>query len=541
MIVLRNLTKTFTVNGRSNTVADNLNAVFPTGVSVGLLGRNGAGKSTLLRLIAGTSTPSWGEVLSTGSVSFPVGLADSMHADLTGAQNTRFVARIYGADTESLMDWVEDFAELGEHFHLPVRSYSSGMKGRLSFGINMGLAFDTYLVDEVTAVGDAAFRRKSSEVFRGRMETSGAIFVSHSMGQIRDLCTAGAMLENGKLQYYEEVDEAIDRYLFSLDPDRTREAAVPARDDSMVRLPEGVRMLYGLGLPVTHAGWVGDCLRRHRQCLCPDVTEPHYFDTRAGRNRRLLRDRNAALRKLSAQQEKAKGADRSKLLGKISDTAALLQIHAAPSEGETRHEAYLDFMQRHRRSQPLLCDLTPAYARLRQLDFSDMAGLGDGVFLLVLRDPVDRYWEALCLDMPEEKRTADTCARQLRQLLAEGPEEIVGLRPDSDYARLMSRLLPEVPKDRIVTLFHEHLDDPEARLVELERMTTTLGLDVLPDDRRPTFPDRPDVPKLPGELGEKLMEMLLPQYEAIYAEYGSDVPLAWRWRPEHLNESLPAA
>jgi len=175
MIVLRNLTKTFYMHGARKTVADNLNFTFPTGVAVGLLGRNGAGKSTLLKIIAGTTSPTWGEVLSDGKISFPVGLATSMHPDMTGAQNTRFVARIYGVDTDALTEFVEDFAEIGSHFHLPVRSYSSGMKGRLSFGINMGLKFDTYLIDEVTAVGDASFKAKSEEVFHDRLRDAGAM------------------------------------------------------------------------------------------------------------------------------------------------------------------------------------------------------------------------------------------------------------------------------------------------------------------------------------------------------------------------------
>ncbi len=212
MIVLRNLTKTFYMRGARKTVADNLNVTFPTGVAVGLLGRNGAGKSTLLKIIAGTTAPTWGEVLSDGNVSFPVGLATSMHPDLTGAQNTRFVARIYGVDTDALTAFVEEFAEIGDHFHLPVRSYSSGMKGRLSFGINMGLKFDTYLIDEVTAVGDSAFRAKSEEVFQDRLREAGAIFVSHGMGSMRRLCQAGAVLENGQLTYFDDIEEAIEAH-----------------------------------------------------------------------------------------------------------------------------------------------------------------------------------------------------------------------------------------------------------------------------------------------------------------------------------------
>ena len=209
MIVLKDLTKVFEINGTRKVVADGINAVFPTGKAVGLLGRNGAGKSTLLKVIAGTSSITSGEVYSDGEVSFPIGLASAMHPDLTGAQNARFVARIYGADTGEMMDFVVRFSELGEHFYLPVRTYSSGMKSRLSFGINMALPFSTYLVDEVTAAGDDAFRRKSLRLFHARMENAGAIFVSHSMHQVRDFCEAGAVLENGQLHFFDDVNDAI--------------------------------------------------------------------------------------------------------------------------------------------------------------------------------------------------------------------------------------------------------------------------------------------------------------------------------------------
>jgi ABC-type polysaccharide/polyol phosphate transport system ATPase subunit len=210
MIVLENLTKSFYMHGIRTTIADDVSVVFPTGKSVGLMGRNGAGKSTLLKILAGTTNPTSGRVLSDGSVSFPVGLASSMHPNLTGAQNVRFVARIYGVDTDALTKFVRDFADIGNHFFLPVRSYSSGMRGRITFGINMGLKFDTYLIDEVTAVGDAQFAEKSREVFLDRLNNAGAVFVSHSMSILRRMCTAGAVLEKGKLLYFENLEEAIE-------------------------------------------------------------------------------------------------------------------------------------------------------------------------------------------------------------------------------------------------------------------------------------------------------------------------------------------
>ena len=212
MVRLDNLSKSYFVRGNETVVADRINAVFPTGVSVGLLGRNGAGKSSLLRMIAGTMDPDAGQVLSDGTISWPVGFAGSFHGELTGAQNTRFIARVYGVDTDELVEFVADFAELGKHFDQPFRTYSSGMRSRLSFGVSMGLRFDTYLVDEVTSVGDAVFRQKSQRVFSERMERSGAVVVSHGMALLRQMCSAGAVLEKGQLTYYDHLSDAITHY-----------------------------------------------------------------------------------------------------------------------------------------------------------------------------------------------------------------------------------------------------------------------------------------------------------------------------------------
>lgn len=217
MIELRNVCKSFPSRRGKKVVADNISAIFPAGKAVALFGRNGAGKSTLLQMISGNLVPDTGQIIRTGEISYPVGFAGSFHRDLSGAQNTRFIARIYGIDTDELIDFVEDFASLGGHFHMPVRSYSSGMRSRLAFGISMGIRFDTYLVDEVTSVGDAAFRRKSAEIFKARMAHSGAIVVTHSMTEVRNLCDAGAVLEDGQLHMYDRVDDAIAHHIRNMD------------------------------------------------------------------------------------------------------------------------------------------------------------------------------------------------------------------------------------------------------------------------------------------------------------------------------------
>lgn len=209
MIRFENLCKSFRVGNRRKVIVDNLNLTLPSGKSLALLGRNGAGKSTLLEMVAGTQRPDSGRIVSDGRISWPVGLGGSLHRDLSGAQNVRFLARVYGVDTDELERFVEDFCELGPHFHAPVRSYSSGMRSRLAFGTSMGIPFDTYLVDEVTSVGDAKFRRKSKAVFRDRMRTAGGLFVTHDLGTLRDYCDAALLLEAGRLYYFPDLEEAV--------------------------------------------------------------------------------------------------------------------------------------------------------------------------------------------------------------------------------------------------------------------------------------------------------------------------------------------
>jgi capsular polysaccharide transport system ATP-binding protein len=217
MIELRNLTKSFPTRWGRKYVLKDINLTFPQGMSVALMGRNGAGKSTLLQIIAGNMLPDSGQMNIEGKLSFPVGFAGSFHRDLSGAQNTRFIARIYGVDTQELIDFVQEFTALGRNFYLPVRGYSSGMKARLAFGVSMGIRFDTYLVDEVTSVGDRAFRTSSAEVFKDRMAHSGAVVVTHSIPEMRNLCQAGVVLENGTATFFEDIEEALELHIRTMD------------------------------------------------------------------------------------------------------------------------------------------------------------------------------------------------------------------------------------------------------------------------------------------------------------------------------------
>lgn len=209
MIEFRGVSKWYhTPHGRK-IVLDCLDLTLPPGTKLGVLGRNGAGKSTLLGMIGGTIKPNRGEIVKRAAISWPLGLGGTYHQDLTGAQNVRFVARIYGVDTEALVAYVADFSELGDFMDMPVRSYSSGMRARLAFGMSMGVSFDWYLVDEITAVGDSRFKRKSLAVFRDRLQNAGLMMVSHSNRTIREYCTSALVLEGGRAVYYDDVSRAL--------------------------------------------------------------------------------------------------------------------------------------------------------------------------------------------------------------------------------------------------------------------------------------------------------------------------------------------
>ena len=213
MIELINIEKSFkSKSGHRKIVLDGCNGVFERGYSYGLLGHNGAGKSTLLSIMSGAERPNYGKVRKDVRISWPIGFAGSFNGSLSGLENLRFVSRIYGADIEEVVDYVADFAELGKSIFEPTRTYSSGMRSRLAFGLSMAINFEVYLVDETLAVGDAAFQKKCSREFEARRATSDILLTSHSMSMIKQYCQRIAVLHGGLLAMFDNVDEGIDHY-----------------------------------------------------------------------------------------------------------------------------------------------------------------------------------------------------------------------------------------------------------------------------------------------------------------------------------------
>lgn len=208
MIKLENVTKVYQTHVGSNVVLDSISFSFPPRTNIGILGKNGAGKSTLMRVIAGTEQPDSGTVHHGGSVSWPIGFGAGFNGSLSGEENCRFAARIYGCDVDEVVGFTMHFAELGDYFQMPIKTYSSGMKARLAFGLSMAIEFDVYLVDEVTAVGDTRFQQKCRDAFRQRRDRSSVIVVSHQLNTIMDYCERCAVLKDGKLLGFGSIDEA---------------------------------------------------------------------------------------------------------------------------------------------------------------------------------------------------------------------------------------------------------------------------------------------------------------------------------------------
>jgi capsular polysaccharide transport system ATP-binding protein len=200
--------KSYPMNVGRKQVLRGVNAAFHKGERVGILGRNGTGKSTLVRILAGIEAPSRGTIRRSMSVSWPIGMAAGFHGALSGSDNCRFIARIYGRSPQATVDFVESFAELGDYLRMPVNTYSSGMRSRLGLAISLAIDFDCFLVDEALAVGDTKFGR----AFAARLAQAGLIIVTHSPAMVRQLCSRAAVMDQGTLTFYEDLDEALATY-----------------------------------------------------------------------------------------------------------------------------------------------------------------------------------------------------------------------------------------------------------------------------------------------------------------------------------------
>jgi ABC-type polysaccharide/polyol phosphate transport system ATPase subunit len=188
----------------------------PHGTVLGIVGANGAGKSTLVRTIAGILPPTTGRIDVYGRVSTLLALGVGFNKNLTGRDNVRLGGLAAGLPQDQLAEKYEEivkFAELGEFMDMPMRTYSSGMYGRLAFSVAVNMDPDILLIDEALSVGDARFRRKSANKMRelcGQAHT--IVLVSHALGSIRELCDQAIWMDHGVMRMWDEPDAVVDAY-----------------------------------------------------------------------------------------------------------------------------------------------------------------------------------------------------------------------------------------------------------------------------------------------------------------------------------------
>ena len=222
MLQLINLTKSYPTRLGRRYVFRDFNLDIPDGCNAGLIGSNGAGKSTLMRLLGGLEPLDHGRIVTDRRISWPIGLAGGFQGSLTGRDNVRFVCRIHASSHDEMrrrVAFVQEFADIGDAFDMPVKTYSSGMRSRLTFGLAMAFDFDLYLIDEVTAVGDAAFRKKSQEMLQARLRHAQVLYTSHNMGEIARLCNAVVLLRpGGPPTLFTDVQAGIAAYQQSAQP-----------------------------------------------------------------------------------------------------------------------------------------------------------------------------------------------------------------------------------------------------------------------------------------------------------------------------------
>ncbi len=216
MIKIDNVTKSYLHHkaGRKYVFKD-LSFTIPSNKNVAIIGKNGAGKSTLMNLLAKVDSPDSGRIITDQSISWPVGLSGGFQGSLSARENVKFIARTQGfrgLEMQEKVKFVEEFAEIGDYFDLPTKTYSSGMKGRVAFGLSLAFDFDYYIVDEAMSVGDAHFKKKASDAFKAKVGKANIILVTHGMTQVRTMCDLVIILDRGKATIYEDVEEGIKVY-----------------------------------------------------------------------------------------------------------------------------------------------------------------------------------------------------------------------------------------------------------------------------------------------------------------------------------------
>lgn len=201
-------------------VLDGVSFSVKKGEAIGLVGRNGCGKSTMLKLLARIIYPNSGNITINGRVSSMIELGAGFHPDMTGRENILTNASIFGLSRREIMEEIDkiiEFSELGEAIDTPVRTYSSGMYMRLAFSVAIHVNADILLIDEILAVGDHSFQTKCFEKLRQiKQQGTTIVIVSHSLGQIEEICDRSIWINQGKIMMDGEPKTVHEEYIKNL-------------------------------------------------------------------------------------------------------------------------------------------------------------------------------------------------------------------------------------------------------------------------------------------------------------------------------------
>ena len=243
-IEFKNVSKIYTLKSKEKNHAMNqrfyalkdINFQIPKGEVVGILGTNGSGKSTMSVILAGISEVDEGEMIVNGEQAL-IAINTGLNMQLTGLENIELKGALLGLSKKKIREITQgviDFAEIGDFLYQPVKKYSSGMKSRLGFSINLCLDPDILIVDEALSVGDKGFAQKCINKMKElKADGKTIVFISHSLSQVRDFCDTAMWIEGGILKEYGEINKVCDDYSEYVDYYNSLDAAGKKKERDM--------------------------------------------------------------------------------------------------------------------------------------------------------------------------------------------------------------------------------------------------------------------------------------------------------------------
>lgn len=213
MIEFQNVSKSFWTGTQRKVILDRGSFQIELGQSLGILAANGTGKTTMINMMAGLEKPDEGKIIRSSRISFPLGFMGGIEKHHSAAENSRYIARLYGLDPDYIEAFCRYLAGIEEYFDQPMRVYSSGMKSRVSFSLLLALEFDIYLIDEgMPSSTDAEFNKRAGNVLHDRLTKSTVVIVSHSPHILEQFCKKAAVLRDGRFYQFDTLAQAKKMY-----------------------------------------------------------------------------------------------------------------------------------------------------------------------------------------------------------------------------------------------------------------------------------------------------------------------------------------